>query len=49
MLNGRPYKKAKLKEKIIEEFEQCFETQFDPVLCKHFLEIIKQVVLDVGH
>ena len=46
MLNGRPYRKAKSKQEIIEEFERCSGKQFDPELCEHFLDIIKHEPLE---
>ena len=40
MSNGRPYKKAKSKEEIIEELKNCSGSQFDPELVVVFLDII---------
>lgn len=37
MTSGRPYKKAMSKNQIIEEFEKCSGTQFDPELVTLFL------------
>ncbi|UMZ72967.1 PAS domain S-box protein [Natranaerofaba carboxydovora] len=41
MSNGRPYKKAMLKEEIIEEFRRCAGTQFDPELVEIFVEVLE--------
>ncbi len=42
MAHGRAYKKALTHGKIVDEFQRCSGTQFDPVLVKVFLEIIKK-------
>ncbi len=42
MSNGRPYKSAKSKQAIIEEFEHCAGTQFDPDLVDIFITLLEE-------
>ena len=41
MVNERPYKSAKTKKEAIAEIEKFSGIQFDPVIAKEFIEIIK--------
>jgi HD-GYP domain-containing protein (c-di-GMP phosphodiesterase class II) len=41
MSNGRPYKKAMSKNKIIAEFRKCSGAQFDPQLVEIFLSVLE--------
>lgn len=42
MANGRPYKKAMPKEKIIAELKRCAGTQFDPELVEILLSVLDE-------
>ena len=42
MTNGRPYKKAMPKDKIIAELKRCAGTQFDPVLVEILLSVLDE-------
>ena len=42
MATRRVYKEPYPKEKIIEEFERCKETQFDPKIADIMLKLIKE-------
>jgi putative nucleotidyltransferase with HDIG domain len=41
MISDRPYRKALLKEKVIEELKRCAGTQFDPQVVNIFLKILR--------
>ncbi|MCK5494171.1 MAG: HD-GYP domain-containing protein, partial [Candidatus Omnitrophica bacterium] len=43
LISDRPYRKAFSKKKALEIIEEGIGTQFDPNICKIFLQIIKEV------
>lgn len=43
MTNDRPYRKAMSKKEAIEELIRCAGTQFDPVLVKKFLSVLRKI------
>jgi len=47
MTKDRPYKKKMTKKEAIEEIKKCCGTQFDPKVCKIFLEIMKDDIKEI--
>jgi len=43
MLFGRPYRSARLQHDVLDEIEQCSGTQFDPIIAKTFVDMIRQM------
>lgn len=42
MTSNRPYSKRKTHEEAIEELNKCSGTQFDPLIVKEFIEVIRE-------